>query len=185
MKIVRLQYVVLFILLVLTIGNDEIISATEKESSRRDKTFNENEIRDKSLNLIEFIIKKDIKNIINLFPEEGKVQFGLGDQYKTRKEIENGIQKEQYEYAYLFDTNKCKKYLSEFICIKDQLLELKKKNLRIKEIFLNDIESSIAYVNFTWDGKKENNSLYNFCCFVFQLNEKNKKWELASLVFHR
>jgi len=171
---------IILTLIILLINNS--ILALEKGTKKEELIVAENELRIKSLNLVEFIIRKEIKNIVALLPEEGQIQFGIGDQYKNKKEIVDGLEKEQYEYAYLFDTNKSKKYFSKFICIRDQLLELKKKNLRIGKVYFNEVDPNIAHVYFTWDGKGSADSQFDFCCFVFQLYKG--KWELASLVFN-
>ncbi len=180
-------FICLSLFTIMLCKNDEI----NKNTSIINNVPNNKELLLKVNLLTKSIIDKNIIQILNLLPNNHHIQVQGGDVHKTKTQIKSSFINKGFEYVYLFDSNEYQKYFSgysgelkTFLCIRDQLLILKKKNLRINQIstFIDD-KFDLLQITHTWDNYPEPTNKINYCCYVFQLI--NKEWKLVSIVFHK
>lgn len=151
----------------------------------------ENILKEHVNKLVHSIIRKDADVIIKMLPDNINIELAT-DYWKSKKEIVKDFEIKGVTYLYLFDSvgfnnyrKKFYKYNQKFetkLSIRDELVKVSNKNLRIDRLFVvaNYPQEKIVNVYLTWDGKKsfkEGGKQY-----YFRFRFVNSKWFLTSLI---
>ncbi len=142
----------------------------------------EMKIEKKINEFIDSIISDNQSKVIDMISEKGaNVDEDL---VFNKKEIKEQFDNRKWLYLRLFDTKNYSKYLlsngafnHRAISIKDDLIEIKNKNHKIKFIDFQDSNKTLAYVLLAWDGSDKSEYQYSF-----YLIQENDDWKISSLI---
>ncbi|HOF33165.1 MAG TPA: hypothetical protein PK624_01190 [Spirochaetota bacterium] len=146
------------------------------------KNENEEAIKHRVYRFIDAIIAGNTILIIEMLSDK---YISVDDDLSMSKsEIGNEFKKKSWLYFRLLDGENYQKYLKSMgalshksTSIRDDLIELKSKRMRIKFVGFSDDQKNLAYTVLTWEGEEKSRNTYRFSLVL----EKND-WKIDSLI---